>query len=354
MSEITAQLVKQLREMTDAGMMDCKKALVEVQGDLQKAVEYLREKGLSKAAKKADRVAAEGAISVKVASDFSQACMIEVNSETDFVAKNDGFKDLVAKTSELVFAHNISEVSALESLHIENQSFDEYLKTQIAKIGENIVVRKTCNIKANQGTIVNGYVHSNGRVGVIIALKGSQTNAPKLAELARNLCMHAAAMKPVYIDYSGFSAEFLDKERVAMIAEVEKENEELKRLGKPLKNVPKYISRAQLTQSVLAEQEQILKDELKKQGKPEAIWDKIIPGQLERFIADNTLIDQRLTLLGQFFVMDDKKTIAQVLAEKSEEWNDTIEVAEYVRFELGEGIEKKAEDFAAEVAAQMQ
>ncbi len=309
MSEITAQLVKQLREMTDAGMMDCKKALVEVQGDLQKAVEYLREKGLSKAAKKADRVAAEGAISVKVASDFSQACMIEVNSETDFVAKNDGFKDLVAKTSELVFAHNISEVSALESLHIENQSFDEYLKTQIAKIGENIVVRKTCNIKANQGAIVNGYVHSNGRVGVIIALKGSQANAPKLAELARNLCMHAAAMKPVYIDYSGFSAEFLEKERVAMIAEVEKENEELKRLGKPLKNVPKYISRAQLTQSVLAEQEQILKDELKKQGKPEAIWDKIIPGQLERFIADNTLIDQRLTLLGQFFVMDDKELV---------------------------------------------
>ena len=355
MSEITAQLVKQLREMTDAGMMDCKKALVEVAGDLQKAVEYLRQKGLSKAAKKADRVAAEGVVSVQVAEDFSQASLLEINSETDFVAKNDGFKDLVQKTSRLVFEHSISDVEILKTLKIENQGFDEYLKTQIAKIGENIVVRRVCSVKAHNGAVVNGYVHSNGRVGVLLCIKvNNPSNTAKVAEFARNLCMHAAAMKPIYIDYTGFSQEFLEKERLALIAEVEKENEEFKRLGKPLKNVPQYISRAQLTKEVLAAQEEEIKQNLAKQGKPEAIWDKIIPGMMERFVADNTLIDQRLTLLGQFFVMDDKKTIAQVLAEKSKEYNDELEIVEYVRFELGEGIEKKVEDFATEVAAQMQ
>ena len=355
MSEITAQLVKQLREMTDAGMMDCKKALVEVAGDLQKAVEYLRQKGLSKAAKKADRVAAEGVVSVQVAEDFSQASLLEINSETDFVAKNDGFKDLVQKTSRLVFEHSISDVEILKTLKIENQDFDEYLKTQIAKIGENIVVRRVCSVKAHNGAVVNGYVHSNGRVGVLLCIKvNNPSNTAKVAEFARNLCMHAAAMKPIYIDYTGFSQEFLEKERLALIAEVEKENEGFKRLGKPLKNVPQYISRAQLTKEVLAAQEEEIKQNLAKQGKPEAIWDKIIPSMMERFVADNTLIDQRLTLLGQFFVMDDKKTIAQVLAEKSKKYNDELEIVEYVRFELGEGIEKKVEDFATEVAAQMQ
>ena len=170
MAEISAQLVKQLRDMTDAGMMDCKKALVEVGGDLDKAVEYLREKGLSKAAKKADRVAAEGAISLKVSPDFKKVSMAEINSETDFVAKNDGFKELSAKTIALVQDSDVSSAEELHTLTFEGATFEEYLKSQIAKIGENIVVRRIAKIKAQGSGIVNGYVHSNGRVGVIIAL----------------------------------------------------------------------------------------------------------------------------------------------------------------------------------------
>ncbi len=354
MAEISAQLVKQLREMTDAGMMDCKKALVEVGGDLDKAVEYLREKGLSKAAKKADRVAAEGAIQVKVSSDFKSASMVEINSETDFVAKNDGFKDLSAKTIELVHTSGVKEASELHSVSIDGVKFEEYLKTQIAKIGENIVVRRLAKVSASGSGIVNAYVHSNGRVGVIIGLKcQNEANAAKLAEFAKQLCMHAAAMKPQVISYTSFDLDFVKSEKTAIIAELEKENEELKRLGKPLHKIPQYISELELSEDILKAKENELKEELKAQGKPEKIWDKIIPGQLERFKADSTLLDQRLTLLGQFFVMDDKKTIAQVLADKSKELGDSIEVAEYVRFELGEGIEKQSSNFADEVAAQL-
>lgn len=353
--EIAAQLVKQLREMTDAGMMDCKKALVEVGGDIQKAVEYLREKGLSKAAKKADRVASEGVVSVEVAGDFSKASLLEINSETDFVAKNDNFKDLVAKSSKLVFEHEISDVSTLNSIEVDGSKFEEYLQQNIAKIGENIVIRRLESIKVEGNAIVNGYVHSNGRVGVLIAMSFNNTSSKApAAELARSFCMHAAAMKPQVLSYHELDSEFIQKEKVALIAELSKENEEFKRLGKPLHKIPEYVSRSELTEAVLESTRQKLQEDLKAQGKPEQIWDKIIPGQMERFISDNTLIDQRLTLLGQFFVMDDKKTIAQVLEAKSKELGDELKIIKYVRFELGEGIEKKVEDFAAEVAAQMQ
>jgi elongation factor Ts len=147
--------------------------------------------------------------------------------------------------------------------------------------------------------------------------------------------------------------EFVEKETAALKAEVEKQNEELKRLGKTLKHVPKYASRLQLTDEVLAEAKKELEEALKAQGKPEKIWDRIIPGQMERFIADNTLLDQELTLLSQFYVMDDKKTVEQVLEEKSKEFGGKIEIVEYVRFELGEGLEKKGCDFASEVAEQL-
>lgn len=355
MSEISAQLVKKLRDMTDAGMMDCKKALVEVAGDIQKAVEYLREKGLSKAAKKADRVASEGVVSVKVASDFSNAVMLEINSETDFVAKNDGFIALVAKSTELVESQKIVTAEELSKVSVEGASFDEYLKGQIAKIGENIVVRRVANVSAEGKGVVNGYVHSNGRVGVIISIAyQDDKNKHSVAEFARNLCMHAAAMKPQYLSYHQIDADFIQKEKVALIAELEKENEELKRLGKPLHKIPTYVSQMELTDEVLAQAEENLKAELKAQGKPENIWDKILPGQMERFIADNTLIDQRMTLLGQFYVMDDKKTIAQALEAKSKELGDELVITEYVRFELGEGIEKQVSNFAEEVMAQIQ
>ncbi|DAB36054.1 MAG TPA: translation elongation factor Ts, partial [Sulfurospirillum cavolei] len=199
-----------------------------------------------------------------------------------------------------------------------------------------------------------GYVHSNGRVGVLIAAScDSEATAQKAGEFIRNLCMHAAAMKPTYLSYTELDPAFVEQETIGIKADIEKENEELARLKKPLKRVPLFVSRVQLTDEVLVQAQKEMEAELKAQGKPEKIWDKIIPGQIERFIADNTQLDQQYTLLSQFYVMDDKKTIAQVVEEKSKEFGGKIELVGYVRFELGEGLEKKACDFASEVAEQL-
>lgn len=353
--EIPASLVKELREKTDAGMMDCKKALIETKGDINKAIDYLREKGLSKASKKADRIAAEGAIVLEVNEELSKASMIEINSETDFVAKNEHFQNLGNRTIKLVTQLNITNTNELYKANIDGMLFEEYLKTQIAKIGENIVVRRIASINVNKNSLVNAYLHSNGRVGTMIVLSyNNDASKNKLITLSKNLCMHAAAMKPQIISYEEFDINFIQNEKKALIAEIEKENEELKRLGKPLKKIPEFISKKELNADILKEKEEQFKDELKKQKKPEAIWDKIIPGLMDRFISDNTILDQRLTLLGQFFVMDDKKTIAQVINDISKEIGDDVKVLEYIRFELGEGVEKIEEDFAKEVASQMQ
>ncbi|MDU7692788.1 MAG: translation elongation factor Ts [Helicobacter sp.] len=358
---ISAQLVKQLREMTDAGMMDCKNALVECNGDIDKAVSFLREKGLSKAAKKADRIAAEGVISMKLSPDLSSGVLLEINSETDFAAKNDLFKNLVQKTTDLVFTNNIKDPEQLDSAQIDGAKFQDFLHEQISKIGENIKIRKikrldtsACSCNPPSQKILNGYIHSNNKVGVLILARfKNEQNKEKIATLVRNLCMHAAAMKPVYICHKGFSPEFIAAEKAALKGELEKQNEENARLGKPKVVIPEYVSRAEITDEVLAKKEEELKQILREQKKPEAIWDKILPGQIDRFLADNTILDSRLTLLGQFYVMDDKKTIADVLKNQSEELNDNIEILDYIRFELGEGIEKKDEDFASEVAAQI-
>lgn len=362
--EISASLVKQLREMTDAGMMDCKKALVEVKGDIEKAIEFLREKGLSKAAKKADRVAAEGTIALFSdsnnggasgdSSGVKRAIMVEINSETDFVAKNENFKNLCAKTLELANAHNVSDIDALNALNVDGVAFADYLKGEIAKIGENIVVRRIALLDSTPNTIVGAYLHSNARIGTIVALKFNNAESKnKLGDLVNNLCMHAAAMKPKIISAEAFENDFIQKEKAALIAEIKKENEEAKRLGKTLKNVPEFVSKKELTPQVIKAKIEEFKTNLRAQKKPENIIDKIASGMIERFIADNTLLDQRLSFLGQYFVMDDKKSIEKILAEKSAELNDSIQIAEYVRFELGEGIEKVAGDFAKEVAEQM-
>lgn len=352
--EISAQMVKELRESTGAGMMDCKKALVETDGDMDKAVDLLREKGLGKAAKKADRLASEGLVSVEVSADHKIATISEINSETDFVAKNQNFINLVKNTTLHIQAKGISSVEELNSSVINGVKFDEHLKSQIATIGENLVVRRFETIKAGANGVLNGYLHSNGRVGVIIAAAcDSEQTAQNAQELIKNLCMHAAAMKPQVISYKELELDFIEKEFLALKGEFEKENEEFVRLGKPLHKIPQFGSRAHLTDEILAKEIEILKDELRKQNKPEKIWDKILPGQIDRFIADNTQIDQRLTLLGQFYVMDDKKTVEQVIDEEAKKLGGKIEIVKYVRFEVGEGLEKKSEDFAAEVAAQI-
>ena len=352
--EISANMVKELRESTGAGMMDCKKALQEANGDMQKAVDILREKGLGKAAKKADRLASEGLVSVVVSSDNKTATITEINSETDFVAMNPKFVDLVKNTTLHVQTNAITTIDELKESSIGGVKFEEFFQSQIATIGENLVVRRFETIKASKNGIVAGYIHSNSRVGVLIgAACDSEATASKIGDFLRNLCMHAAAMKPQVISYKEFSPDFVEKEYLALKGELEKENDELIRLKKPLHKIPEFASRAQLSDEVIAKATEKLKEELRKQGKPEAIWDKILPGQIERYIADNTQLDQRLTLLGQFYVKEDKKTIEQVIAEEAKKLGGEIEIVSYVRFEVGEGLEKKTEDFAAEVAAQM-
>lgn len=354
MAEVTAALVKELRESTGAGMMDCKKALVDTQGDFEAAITVLREKGLGKAAKKADRLASEGLINVTLDGSLKIATISEINAETDFVAKNEGFINLTKDVTEHIQNTDIQSVESLMKTTINGTIFEEYFGSKVSTIGENLVVRRFVTLKAGTNGVVNGYLHSNGRVGVLIAANcDSEKTATAAGEFIRNLCMHAAAMKPTFLSYTELDPEFVEKETIGIKADIEKENEELKRLQKPLKRVPLFVSQVQLTQAVIDQARKEMEEELSAQGKPEKIWDRIIPGQIDRFIADNTQLDQQLTLLSQFYVMDDKKTIAQVVADKAKELGGTIELVSYIRFELGEGLEKRACDFASEVADQL-
>ena len=344
--------IKKLREMTDAGMMDCKTALKESDGDMDKAVEWLRNQGLGAAAKKAGKVAAEGSIALKV--EGNKAAIVEVNSQTDFVAQNDKFKAVLSEVVDHAFANNIADAEAINASDINGQPFAEYLSLQIATIGENLVVRRSGLICGDETSAVNGYVHSNGQNGVIIEAKcDSAKTAEAMRAALKDVAMHAAAMAPSTLTYKDFDPEFVAAETEGRIVAIEKENEELARLGKTLKNVPQYISMSQLTEEVLAKAEADLKEELKAEGKPEKIWDKILPGKIARFISDNTTLDQEQCLLDQKFVMDDSKTVAQYIEDKAKAAGGTAEITRFIRLEVGEGIEVVEEDFAAEVAKQM-
>jgi elongation factor Ts len=346
MAGATPKLIKELREMTGAGMLDCKNALNETDGDLEKAVQALREAGLGKAAKKAGNVAAEGVVAVKVNDDNTVATLLELNAQTDFVAKNQNFLDLTQEIVSHAQANNIADAEALAASTINGTSFSDFLNGKIATIGENLVARKLTSVT---GTVVNGYVHTNGRVGVLLAATCDEAVKEKAATLLKSLAMHASAMKPTVISYTDLDPAFVDSENRAIVAEITADNDELKRLGKPLKNIPDFVSRSQLTESAIATAKAAFEAELKEQGKPEKIWANIIPGKIERYITDNTQLDGRFALLSQAYVMDDKKTVEQAIADV----DASIKITAYVRFELGEGIEKVEEDFAAEVAKQM-
>ena len=347
MAGATPKLIKELREKSGAGMLDCKKALNETDGDLEAAMKHLREAGLSKAAKKSSNVAAEGLVSILVNDDQTKVTMVELNSQTDFVAKNANFLDLKDEITAHVQATAVTSTEELNKTEINGTNFEEYLNSRIAIIGENIVARKMTTISTDNG-VVNGYVHL-GKVGVILAATCAPEAKEKTADLLKKVAMHAASMKPTVISYKDLSAEFIESENKGIVADIEKLNIELHRLGKPEKKVPLFVSRSQLTAEALVKVEEDLKAELKAQGKPEKIWDKIIPGQIERFITDNTQLDTAHALLSQPYVMDDSMTVEQAIKACDE----SIEIVEYVRYELGDGIEKKEEDFAAEVAAQM-
>ena len=346
MAGATPQLIKELREMTGAGMLDCKNALNETDGDLEKAVQALREAGLGKAAKKAGNIAAEGVVAVKVNADNTIATMLELNAQTDFVAKNENFLNLTQEILAHAEANKIVDAETLVASTINGMAFPEFLNGKIATIGENIVARKLVSVS---GTVVNGYVHTNGRVGVLLAATCDEAVKEKTATLLKSLAMHASAMKPTVISYKDLSPEFVDSENRAIVAEIIAENDELKRLGKTLKNIPDFVSKSQLTEVAIATAKAAFEAELKEQGKPEKIWANIIPGKIERYITDNTQLDGWFALLSQAYVMNDKITVEQAIAEV----DASIKITEYIRFELGEGIEKKEEDFAAEVAKQM-
>ncbi|RUM76565.1 MAG: elongation factor Ts [Sulfurovum sp.] len=342
--------IKKLRETTSAGMMDCKNALKESDGDFDAAIAWLREKGLGAAAKKAGKVAAEGVVSVQVSDN--KAVIVEINSQTDFVAQNETFQAVVAEITAHAFDNSLADADAINSSTINGQPFAEHLSLQIATIGENLVVRRAGMIASDDETVaINGYVHANSRVAVILGAKCDDAEtAKKVASELKNIAMHAAAMSPSTLSYKDFDIQFVEDETNGRIEKIKKENEELTRLKKPLKNIPQYVSMIQITDEVLAAAKTAIEAELAAEGKPEKIWDRIVPGKLERFISDNTLLDQELALLDQKYVMDDSVTVAQHIEKIS---GGKATITDFIRLEVGEGIEVAEEDFAAEVAKQM-
>ena len=346
MAGATPKLIKELREKSGAGMLDCKKALNECNGDIEESIKYLREAGLSKAAKKSSNVAAEGLVSILVNDDNTKATMTELNSRTDFVAKNDQFISLTKEITAHAQVNNLNDADALAGSTINGQEFTTFLNEKIAVIGENLVARKVVNV---EGTVVNGYVHL-GKVGVVLAASCAAGAEAKTADMLKKVAMHAASMKPTVISYNDLDAEFIASENKAIIADIEKLNEELVRLGKPLKNIPEFVSKQQLTDEAIEAAKVKMKEELIAEGKPEkVVEERILPGKVARWIEDNSQLDKTHALLSQTYVMDDSMTVEEAVKACDE----SIEIVEYVRFELGEGIEKKEEDFAAEVAAQM-
>lgn len=309
MAQITAAQVNELRKKTGAGMMDCKKALVEAEGDFDKAIEVLRKKGQKIAEKRADRDSSEGAVIAKVNSDATRGVIVSLNCETDFVAKNDDFVALAHALAEVALgASNKEEFLASD---FEGMSVQEKLTEQTGVIGEKLEIG---GFKTLDAPFVGSYIHGN-KIGALVGLSNAIDGADVLG---KNVSMQVASMGATTLSYKDFDPAYVASETEARIAAIEKDNVELGRLGKTLKNVPQYISRAQLTDAVVAEAEEAIKAELKAEGKPEQIWDRIVPGKLERFISDNTTLDQEQCLLDQNFIMDEKMNVAQYVASKGD------------------------------------
>lgn len=337
---ITAAQVKELREKTGAGVMDAKKALVETDGNIEKATELLREKGMAKAAKKVDRIAAEGLTGVYVDGNF--AALVEVNSETDFVAKNEQFVALVNESAELIAKNKPADNDAALAIQMASgKTLSEAYIEATSTIGEKISFRRFALIEKTDAQHFGAYQHNGGRIGVITVVDGADD------ALAKQVSMHIAAMKPVVLSHTELEEQFVKDELAQLNHVIELDNESRAMVDKPALPFLTYGSKAQLTDEIVAAAEVAIKAELAAEGKPEKIWDKIIPGKMERFMLDNTKVDQAYTLLAQLYVMDDSKTVEQYLAAVN------ATVVAFARFEVGEGIEKAANNFEAEVQATM-
>jgi elongation factor Ts len=319
--KITAAEVNKLRKQTGAGMMDCKKALVEAEGDFDAAVDVLRKKGQKIAAKRADREASEGVALTKINDDNTVGVAIVLACETDFVAINDSFKALANQFADL--ALNYKDKDAFLASDVDGMSVSDKLTEQSGVIGEKIEIKGFERVEANY---VGSYTHGT-KIAVLVGLNSAVDNADVLA---KDLSMQVASMGATTLSYKDFDSAFIASETEARIAVIEKDNIELARLGKTLKNVPQYISRAQLTDEVIAEAKAAIEAQLQSEGKPEKIWDKIVPGKLTRFIADNTTLDQEMCLLDQDFIKDEKQSVADYVATYGD-----VAVSDFKRVALG-------------------
>ena len=303
MAAITAQTVKDLRENTGAGMMDCKAALTETDGDMEAAVDWLRAKGLSKAAKKADRVAAEGLIAVAVSP--KAGAVVEVNSETDFVARNELFQAMVKEIAALALKAGGDAKKLAAAKMSSGKAVTDHVQEMVGKIGENMSFRRTAALKVKDG-VVASYVHNSvapdlGKIGVLVALESTADKA-KLAELGKQIAMHVAAASPLALTAEEIDPEVVERERA------------------------------------------IFTEQAKESGKPDNVVQKMVQGRVEKFYKESVL-------LKQAFVVDPDKTVEQAIAAAEKSAGSPIKVTGFVRYALGEGIEKTATDFAAEVAA---
>lgn len=306
MSEITPQLVKELREKTGAGMMDCKKALVEVNGDIESAIDWLRKKGLSAAAKKSGRVASEGLISIHAKG--TSASVVELNAETDFVARNIDFQNVALEIAKLAVEHNVSTVEDLKTVSYpgEGETIEGEITRLIAVIGENMNLRRVCSLSVENG-IVSSYIHGAvapniGKIGVLVALE-STGDTEKLADLGKKIAMHIAAAAPQALTTDDVDATLIEREK------------------------------------------QVLLDQAKTSGRPQDVIEKMVEGRIRKYF-------EEIVLLEQAYVIDGKTKIKDVIAEASKEIGAPIVLKNFIRYGLGEGIEKEETDFAAEVKAQ--
>ena len=288
---ITASMVKDLRTQTGAGMMDCKKALVEAEGDIAKAVDILREKGLSQAAKKASRVAAEGAVGSAVSEDGKTGTILEVNCETDFVGTNEDFRNLAASIADQILAVNPADVEALLDSEIDGKKVRDLVTEAVAKIGENISVRRFVRYESAEGKVYS-YIHGGGKIGVLVEMIGADD------ELGKDIAMQVAAANPSYLD------------------------------------------RTQVSRAEIDHEKEVLAVEARNEGKPENIIEKMVIGRINKYYKEVCRVDQE-------FIKDGDLTISKLLKSKN------ASVVRFARYQLGEGIEKKQDDLAAEVAKQL-
>ena len=311
MAAVTAKMVKDLREMTGAGMMDCKKALTATDGDMDKAVEFLREKGLAGAEKKAGRIAAEGIVDTAMTADEKKAVIVEVNAETDFVAKNAKFQAYVAQVAAQALTTTATDMDAFMDekwTADESLTVKEALSSEISIIGENMSIRRFKQVTEENGFVAS-YIHAGGRIGVLLDVQTDVVN-DAVKEMAKNVCMQVAALNPKYTSRNEVSADFIEHEKSILMAQIQ--------------NDPKEAS------------------------KPEKVIQGMIQGRINKEMKEICLLDQVYVKAE-----DGKQSVAQYVAQVAKENSANIEVKSFVRFETGEGLEKKEENFAEEVAKQM-